>query len=88
MFSDALAAVASSVYKIGMGLLASVEASARELEAKTAELDVASLVFFVLSHKSFPLFYHIKLSLSIVDHPHHAIWSQNRTWTYANTKLV
>lgn len=54
MFSDALAAVASSVYKIGMGLLASVEASARELEAKTAELDVASLVFFVLSHKSFP----------------------------------
>ena len=52
--SDALAAVASSVYKIGMGLLASVEASARELEAKTAELDVASLVFFVLSHKSFP----------------------------------
>ena len=52
--SDALAAVAGSVYKIGMGLLASVEASARDLEAKTAELDVASLVFFVSSNKSFP----------------------------------
>merc|ERR1719198_1992153 len=41
--SDALAAVASGVYKLGMDLIKSVEASAQELEAKTAELHVASL---------------------------------------------